>query len=171
MPGGLTSTTLSSAYSTAKPVLRLSRLGLFRYACHPRSLNGYVTDHLEKLRDFATFEVFLKHLSGMACHRVKEAQRKHFAQKRDLVRHRHLSNPGVAAAATTVADPQPDPAKQAASHEEWLRWLESLPQLHQQVALKLRDGLSYQEIAEELGCSKRSIQGSVARIRGKVRLY
>jgi hypothetical protein len=55
MPGGLTSTALSSAYSTAKPGLRLplgserrspasdlrSDLGRSLYACHPRPVNGY----------------------------------------------------------------------------------------------------------------------------------
>src|SRR5262245_2630471 len=41
-PGGLTSTALSSAYSTAKPCLRLpSDLRSSLYACHPRPVNGY----------------------------------------------------------------------------------------------------------------------------------
>ena len=42
MPGGLPSTALSSAYSTAKPVLRLSRLSLSLYACQTQPVNGYV---------------------------------------------------------------------------------------------------------------------------------
>lgn len=121
--------------------------------------------HPEKLRDFATFEVFLKHLAGMACHKVQKAQKKHFAQKRDLRRRRHLSDPGVAAAAAAVADPQPDPAQQAASDDALVSWLFSLPRRPRLVVLRLGAGYTHPEIAAELGCSERSIGRIVARIR------
>jgi DNA-directed RNA polymerase specialized sigma24 family protein len=73
--------------------------------------------HPEKLRDSSTLETFLKYLMGTACHEIQKAQRKYFAQKRDLRRRRHLSDPRVTAAAAAVADPRPDPAQQAAAHE------------------------------------------------------
>jgi RNA polymerase sigma factor (sigma-70 family) len=119
----------------------------------------------EKLRDFATFEAFFKHLARMAHHKVEKAQRKYSAQKRDLRRRRHLSDPGVAAVAAAAADPRPDPAQQAASHDTLVRWLFSLPWRQRRVVLRLGAGYSYQEIAAELACSERTIERMVAKIR------
>ncbi len=119
----------------------------------------------EKLREFATFEEFLKYLAGVACNKVDKAQRRYSAQKRDLRRRRHLSDPDVTAAAAAVADPWPRPDQQAASHEAWLRWLESLPEHYRQAVIMLRDGFSYQETAAKLGCSERSLRRLMAKVR------
>lgn len=127
-----------------------------------------VLAHPEKLVGLTAPEVFSKFLTAVARHKVQKAQRKYFAQKRDLRRRRHLSDPGIAAAAAVVTDPCPDPAQQAASDEEWGRWIASLSPRQQLVALMLRDGLTYPEIAAKLGCSKRSIRRIAAELRGPV---
>lgn len=121
--------------------------------------------HPEKYRDIITFEGILKHLASAAGHKVEKARRRFVAQKRDLRRSRHLSDPGVAAVVAAVADPHPDPAQQAAWNEAWGRWIALLSPRQREVSLGLRDGLTYQEIAAELGCSKRSIKRIVAELR------
>jgi RNA polymerase sigma factor (sigma-70 family) len=119
----------------------------------------------EKLHEFATFEGFRMFLAQVARHKVEKAQRKYAAQKRDLHRHRNLGDPGVGAAAAAVADPRPNPAQQAASHEAWMDWLRSLLPRQQLIVLMLRNGCPYQEIAAELSCSVRTIKRLVAEIR------
>jgi len=121
--------------------------------------------HPEKLGEFSTIETLLKYLAGMVKHKIEKTQRKYTAQKRDLRRCRHLSDPGVTAAAAAIADPWPRPDQQAASHEDWLRWLESLPEHYRQAVIMVRDGFSYQETAAKLGCSERSIRRIMAKIR------
>lgn len=122
--------------------------------------------HPEKLRDFATFEAFLKYLAEMARHKVQKAQRKHASQKRDLRRVHHLGDPGVSAAAAAITDARPSPAQRAARFEVWLRWVMSLPLPQRRIVLMLRDGFTYQEVAAELDCSERSIRRIIADIRG-----
>lgn len=124
-----------------------------------------VLAHPEKLRDLATFEAFFEQLARMARHKVEKTQRKYATQKRDLRRRRHLSDPGVTAAAAAVADSQPDPGQQAASDEEWGRWIVSLSPRQQRIVLMLRNGLTHEEIAAELGCSERSIRRLVSELR------
>jgi RNA polymerase sigma factor (sigma-70 family) len=121
--------------------------------------------HPEKLRGFSAREVFCKFLEAVARHKVQKAQRKYAAQKRDLRRRRHLSDSGVAAVAAAAADPHPDPARQAATLDEWMHWLGSLTPRQQLIVLMRRNGCTYQEIAAQIGCSKRSMRRLLAVLR------
>lgn len=123
-------------------------------------------NHPEKLRSATNFKHFLHVFRLIALHKIEREKRKNLdAQKRDLRRDRPLSDPDVANAAKVVADWRPYPMRQAESEDEWQHWLAKLPPHFQSVALLLRDGYSYQEIADKLHYSVRSIERFAFRLR------
>lgn len=122
----------------------------------------------EKLRDFAQYQDFLMHIWNVTRHKIDNARRKHLGtQKRDLRRTRHLGDSDVATAAGAVADPEPSPLQQVLSHELWQCWLTSLPPRTRTAAVLLAYGYHHRDIAKQLGCSLRSIERVVAKLRRK----
>ena len=132
-------------------------------------VNGICADlfcHHAKRRRFKSPAKFVRYLFKTAKNTIRKAFAMYvMADKRDLRRDRHLSDPSTTDAAVSLADKHPTPAEIAESQCKWEKWLFSFSFKEQQILLLLRAGYTQREIAEELECCGRTIERHFAHIR------
>jgi RNA polymerase sigma factor (sigma-70 family) len=151
------------------------RRGLKKYRClrsrldpedRAQDIRAYLTTGSLDWRRFSTPDDFQRYLARTASNCILMAIRSHLGvQKRDASRRHCFSEAGAGAAAGVIADPSPTPAWTAEVRDECERLLLSLTDKQQQVVRMKEAGYSHAEIAEELGCSERTIERMMSEIR------
>lgn len=113
---------------------------------------------------FAGPEALAKFLAEVAKNKVLMAVRKRLRlQKYNVDRENSLEG-SAACQAADVPSPEPTPSQVAAAHEKWDQLLQGQPARYRRILALLRQGLTHEQIARELGLHEKTIQRLVRRL-------
>lgn len=107
-------------------------------------------------------ENLLAFLISIARHKAQNATRNLLRQKRDSRRETPLVE---ANDDESLQASQPAADERAEREEEWLAVLEEMPEDYRAILTRLRAGHSFRQVANELGCSTRTVGRAVTKMR------
>lgn len=109
---------------------------------------------------FASSQELVNYLARMACNKVVDVYREQLGPKRDANREQPLNAFESPVADTRVSTP----SQLAIADERWQQLLNQVPQSQRPVVEMLRQGHTYEEIAERLGLHPKTIQRLVRKL-------
>lgn len=115
----------------------------------------------EQFDDPAAFQAYLNRI---ATNKIAELFRRDYAKGNSPVRRQRSIDDSAAGVARQVFAPGPTPSQAAMGQEAWEELQRDLSPLHREIVVRLRDGQSRRQIAEDLNVSLKLIHRLITRL-------
>jgi RNA polymerase sigma-70 factor (ECF subfamily) len=109
----------------------------------------------------------LRYLIDVARNKVIDAYRHHAGRGAPNLDREQLLDSALGPGWEEVPARQPTPSQFAVANERWHQLLEGQPDHYQRVLILLKQGITHQQIARELGISDREVRRIVRRLAGR----